>query len=66
MNWSELLQWSRMGFIACCALAVEMMLSLAMSQHARELELHRGANRMVPIQSVMQPVHPTAVHPPMR
>ena len=44
MNWNEFLQWSRMGFIACCALVVQLTLSLMAGVEARELRLQQKAN----------------------
>ncbi len=29
MDWNEILQWSRMAFIGCCALVVQLTLTLA-------------------------------------
>lgn len=29
MDWNEILQWSRMAFIGCCALVLQMTVSLA-------------------------------------
>ena len=39
MNWDEILQWSQKGFIACCALVLQLTLMLAVGQEARGLKL---------------------------
>ena len=39
MHWDEILQWSQKGFIACCALALQLTVMLAVRQEARELKL---------------------------
>ena len=45
MNWQEFLHWSRIGFIACCALVLQLVLSLAVGEHAREAgQLRPGAS----------------------
>jgi hypothetical protein len=43
MNWQEILQWSRMGFIGCCALVVELTLGLAVGQQGRNASLQPSA-----------------------
>jgi hypothetical protein len=35
MDWNEVFGWSQKGFIACCALTVQLSLSLAVGQEAR-------------------------------
>ena len=42
MNWDEILQWSQKGFIACCALVLQLTLMLAAGQEAREFKLKAG------------------------
>jgi len=37
MNWTEILQWSQKGFIACCALVVQLTLALAVSQEMKQV-----------------------------
>jgi hypothetical protein len=34
MNWNEILQWSQKAFIACCALTLQLTLSLAVHLEA--------------------------------
>jgi len=29
MNWNEILQWSRIAFIGCCALVLQLTVSMA-------------------------------------
>ena len=41
MDWNELLQWSQKGFIACCALVVQLTLTLIVNQDARVARTHR-------------------------
>ena len=59
MNWNEFLQWSRIGFIACCALVVQLALSLAAGMESRELKLQRSIER-----SDQTHVSVPAVNPP--
>ena len=66
MNWNEFLQWSRIGFIASCALVVQLTLSLAANECARELKHSQSADRPVPAQSVLQPANPPSVGVPAR
>jgi hypothetical protein len=34
MKWNEIFQWSQIGFIACCALVLQLTLSLAVRLEA--------------------------------
>lgn len=36
MDWNDVFQWSQKGFIACCALVVQLTLSLALGQQSRD------------------------------
>jgi hypothetical protein len=38
MDWNELLQWSQKGFIASCALVVQLTLSLAVGLESKEVK----------------------------
>jgi hypothetical protein len=34
MDWNEVFQWSLKGFIACCALTLQLTLNLAVVTHS--------------------------------
>jgi hypothetical protein len=36
MDWNELLQWSRMAFIGCCALVLQLTLTLAVQAFGQQ------------------------------
>lgn len=64
MNWNEVLQWSRMAFIACLALVVQMSLSLAVILMPQRSAAHRIPHRVPAADRPGAPnLHPIEIQP---